>query len=71
MTDTAGREVHVSPVEPHLWRDVDTIRTEVEERSPVSHLDCYCYTRVVLVQSCGCGALRRVELGRENERRGH
>ena len=61
---------HVPPTEPHSWRDVDTVRTEVEDLSPVSHADCYLYTLVVLVQSCACGAIRRVGIGRENEREG-
>lgn len=52
----------------HSWRDAETVRVPKTSYSPVSVADHHYYTAVILVQSCECGAFRKVTLAHEDRR---
>ena len=53
----------------HEWTNGPTLRQSEESASPCSRSDDHLWDWIVQVQTCGCGATRRLVLGYENRRR--
>lgn len=64
-------ETHDTPVgeHQHEWQAHGLVREQREQSSPCSRLDDVLYTVVFAVQSCGCGKVKRTNVGHENVRR--
>ena len=53
------------PAHQHVWEPIGIVTDEKTFFSPVSAMDHTVVERKLAVQSCGCGAIRRVEVGRK------
>lgn len=61
-------DLHQPSEHEHAWQGQGLVREARALGSPVSKWDDYLYTAVLLVQTCSCGAARRVKVGEENGR---
>jgi hypothetical protein len=55
----------------HEWQANGTVENDRISHSPVSMWDDVLYTDVLAVQSCACGEVKKVPVGRRNVRTRH
>lgn len=53
----------------HEWQAHGLVREAASSRSPCSTLDDVLWDKVIAIQSCACGKVKRTHVANENQRR--
>ena len=68
-TSSAVRALAEQERHEHSWQNGPTLDEEHVSPSPCSRMDDHIRTDVILLQTCSCGATRRLWLGYKDRRR--